>query len=217
MRKVTVVIGAIVLTPVLLVAGGYVVSGIVGTVHVAKAKRQAADDIERALPASDAEAARHQVQLRGSLSDLGSPSYSWRELHCDLSSNDAGWIVQNYEQDCRVRSVDLIPVAEASPGDCETLPSRTASDAALRTRVSRGPGDVLSRPDALRSYCADGLTGPPRLGVSRVIDGERPGDLTSSPGWVVAETTTPVSRTELGCSPWGVIFCESPVDEPVMG
>lgn len=61
-----------------------------------------------------------------------------------------------------------------------------------------------------------GLTRPPLLGISRMLNGRRPDSLVSSPAWLVVEIDTPVSRTVLGCDPWVVWQCAAPVDAPVM-
>lgn len=214
MNRLPKILGLIALTPVVLVAGCYVVKGGVGTVQVAKARRQAVTDVHSALPTSDAAARQQQRRLRSVLADTGRPTYSWRELDCDLVTDDAGWIVQNWVQECEVRTVDLFAVAGTRAGDCQYVPLPPAADPSYRSHVTRGPTNAMT---TFGGSCPDGLTAPPRRGVSRVLDGSRPTDLSSSPAWLVAESRTPVSRTVLGCSPWGVVFCGEPVHRAMLG
>src|SRR5689334_13225577 len=100
-----------------LVVAAYVVHGVVGTVTVGRAVAAARSDVDdRRAPAAD-HADRDWVAVRSALARLGAPTYSFSELACDLASSDAGWIVQEYTQECVVRSVDLYPVA-AGPRRC---------------------------------------------------------------------------------------------------
>jgi hypothetical protein len=215
MNRASKIIAAIVLTPVVLVLGWYAVSGVTGTIEVAKAKRQAVTDVATALPASDAQAQRQQERLRAGVRE-GAVAYSWRELDCDITSNDAGWIVQDYVQECEVRTVDLFPVPDARPGSCQYVPVPPAVDPAYRSHLTRGRTESITAPLQSQTFCPDGLTAPPRLGVSRVLAGSRPQDLSLSPAWLVAESRTPVSRTTLGCNPWGVLLCTQPVHRPLL-
>lgn len=213
MDRLPKILALVAVTHVALVAGCYVVSGATGTVQLAKAKRQAVTDVATALPASETRARRQQQRLRLFLAGSGRPAYSWRELDCDLTTDDAGWIVQDYVQECQVRTVDLFPEPDARPGDCQYVPLPVDADPSYGSHLARGPASAMTGPG---TSCPDGLTAPPRLGVSRVLDGARPPDLGSSPGWLVAETRTPVSRTTLGCSPWGVVCCGEPVHRPLV-
>ena len=196
----------------------YVGQGLVGMAHVAAAKKQAAADLTAALPAGERRATAGRERVRTSLSGVGAPAYSWQELVCELDTNDVGWIVDEYVQQCDIRSVDLVPVTRAAPGGCESLYFPRTLDAARSGTVGvrRGSSTVLASARPWAQMCPDGLTGPPLIGTSRMLDGQRPTSLSSSPAWIVVETTTPVSRTVLGCDPWTVVFCTEPVDAPVV-
>lgn len=197
----------------------YLVQGVVGSAHVSAAKTQAAEDLVAALPAGERRAVRDGEQVRAGLARLGAPEYAWQELVCELDTNDVGWIVDEYVQRCHVRSVDLFPVERAAPGICEDVyvTDTFAANVSGIVRVRRGRSTDLASARPWQRMCPDGLVGPPLLGTSRSLRGHRPGTLSSSPAWVVAETETPVSRTVLGCDPWTVLFCSEPVDAPVMG
>ena len=114
--------------------------------------------------------------------------------------------------------MDLFAVAEG-PGR-STCTSR-ASAAALgppkfASRISVGSTDALTARDPYWNCPRDLVAAPDRFGATRVLSGNRPEDLSASAAGVVAETTTDVSSTEIGCSPWSVIFCGQPYAEPVL-
>lgn len=200
---------------VLLAGTVYVVHGISASADVRAAEQQAVADIEQALPGAQEESSRQRdAVLRQLDDDLGTATYSWQELTCGLSTHDAGWIVEDYVQTCSVRSVDLV----AEPGttaSCRTVELPRPPDYPTDVSVVRGPSGALS--DELAYPCPGGLTAPPASGASRLLSGDRPHDLDASPSWTVVETRVPVSETVLGCSPWGIVFCSSPVDEPLLG
>ena len=167
------------------------------------------------MPRAVDRARADRLAVQSALADLGTPTYSFSELSCDLGSNDAGWIVQEYTQECVVRSVDLYPVPSGPPRCASVLVDTTVSPSTLVV-VQRGSTSSLSMAKPYYRMCPDGLTRPSQFGSSRILSGSRPTDLSSSPAWVVAETSTPVSESVLGCSPWAVIFCGEPVDRPVL-
>ena len=209
MKRFLLVVGTLLLAGVLLVTGLYVAHGVRGSAGLPRLKRQAAVEVTAALPAAGRGADDRQRQVRRRLHDLGRPRYAWSELTCDLSTIDAGWIVQDWVQECEIRTVDLFPVEHAGAGDCQDLLVPDAD-------VTRGRAAVLTARRPYRHYCPDGLVRPALLGTTRLLAGRRPRSLSSSPAWVVAQTHTPVSRTVLGCDPWAVPFCEEPVDGPVL-
>lgn len=197
----------------------YVVRGVVGTVAVASAKHQARSDIEEALPVSQHSAELDRDAVRAALAaaepELGEPVHSFTELSCEIASHDSGWIAQDYYQDCEVRTVDLYAVADA-PAQCDFDIVEAADVAINGVSVHRGQATSFDRAEPWERSCPDGVVTPSRFGASRVIDGSRPSDLDDSPGWVLVETTTPVSETTLGCNPWGVVFCFEPVSGPTL-
>jgi len=208
----------LVLVAMLMTAGGYLVHGLHGAARLTAAKRRAAADLADALPASKREAAGDQARALADVDRFGRPAYSWQELHCELSTEDVGWIVDQYVQECRINSVALIPTSGADPGNCEYVqsPGGAGSPAPDDAQVYRGTTDMLEDDEPM-TYCPDGIVAPSRLGVSRLLDGERPGDLGASPAWLVVVVHTNVSYSELGCDPWTILFCTAPVDRPVMG
>jgi hypothetical protein len=196
----------------------YLTQGLVGSAHVKKAKEQAAADLTAALPSAQVEATAARERVRASLSQLGAPTNSWQELVCELETNDSGWVVNEYVQQCDIRSVDLIPTTRAAAGDCENLYFPEAIQAANVGFVGvwRGRSTVLAAERSWEHNCPDGLTGPPLIGTSRLLQGRRSENLSASSGWIVVVTTSSVSRTVLGCNPWAILFCSEPIDTPVM-
>ena len=153
----------------------------------------------------------------------GRPAYAWRELQCDLDSVDAGWIVQDYTQECRIRSVDLIPSTRAPGNRCQwsSIPPLSTTpgpgNEPLYGAAARiGPSSAFDEERPYRFGCPDGIVGPPKYGASRLLNGSRPTSLDESPAWIVVTVDTDVSTTTLGCDPWALLFCDEPVDEPVL-
>lgn len=221
MRSVNRVLGFVVLAVVGLLASGYALFGVVGTIEVAVAKHQARSDVEGALPLSQRRAELDRDSARAALASkdpaLTSPTYSFTELDCHIESNDAGWMVQDYYQECDVRTVDLYAVADG-PAECDDEYDAvgTPAEAAGHVVVHTARAEALDSDEPWRHMCPDGVVAPSRSGASRVLAGARPADLDASPGWVMVETTTPVSETTLGCNPWAIIFCTEPVTGPAL-
>lgn len=220
--------GASILLGVVLVAvAAHVDHGLYAAANVAAAQRQAVRDLTAALPASTGRAARDRDRVRTALeAPWGRPAHSWQELVCDLQSRDVGWIPQTYEQTCRIRSVDLIPTRHTTGAGCERLPTLDdarrgvgagSPDPLWAVEAALGPAAVVGGADPQAAGCPDGITAPARYRTSRLLTGTRPATLRGSPAWVVVEVDTDVSRTDLGCDPWALLFCTPPVDAPVLG
>jgi hypothetical protein len=215
MRLVLRVLGIGFLGLLTLLVAGYVVHGVVATVSVHRAEAAARSDVAEGLPHAVDLASQDRSAVRAALEHLGAPTHSFSELSCDLGSNDAGWIVEEYTQECVVRSVDLYAVTHG-PRRCESISVDASVAPGTFVVAQRGSTSSLSLTKPYYRMCPDGLTRPSPFGSSRLLSGSRPTDLTASPAWVVAETSTPVSDSVLGCSPWAVIFCGEPVDRPVL-
>jgi len=210
---------------VLLAAVGYVAHGIHGSAEVRKAKRDAVADLVAALPGKKQQAVADRAQVRDAYNATwGRPAYAWQELVCDLTTVDAGWIVQHYTQECRIRSVDLIPTAQATGERCDWSRLPSAGPAAVPADAPRygaavriGPADAFDEGHPYRFGCPGGILQPQRYRASRLLDGSRPASLDASPAWIVVTVDTAVTSSALGCDPWDVVFCTAPVDHPVMG
>lgn len=212
MRRILKVIGLLVAGLVALVATVYVVHGLSGMRQVAVAKEHAVAELDEALATArpDAVAEHHRAAAT-----LGPPTYDWQEVVCELSTNDAGWIVNDYVQECSLRVVTLLESRDASTG-CKRLAVPESSGQSTIVAIWRAPASALES-EEYESGCPSGLLTPGFRSASRLLDGTRPRDLDESPSWIVVESRTSLTDSVLGCSPWGVVFCSAPVDEPVLG
>jgi hypothetical protein len=210
----------LVMTVVLLAAGLYVAHGIHATAEVRNAKRDAVADLAAALPGKKQQAVADRTQVRDAyVATWGRPAYAWQELVCHLETVDAGWIVEDYTQGCRIVSVDLIPAGAAAGDRCEhtELPGPVeAGEQRYAGSVEVGPASAFDEDHPYRFGCPDGVVAPQRSGASRLLDGRRPTSLGSSPAWIVVTVVTAVTETRLGCDPWDLQFCDAPVDRPVL-
>jgi hypothetical protein len=213
------VTGRVVLILLATLVAAYALKGLVGTAEVARTKERVRADIERGLPAGVGDATKGQKVLRQQLREYGEPTHSWRELRCDFSSRDSGWIALSYQQDCVVRAVDLYAAQNTNTtgAACDDLPAESSLGAPQYSgRVVLGPTTALTADERDWRCPGDLVVGTNRFHATRALSGARPRSLSSSPAWVVVETTTEVSSTDIGCNPWGVIFCSQPYDEPVL-
>jgi hypothetical protein len=204
---------------VLLVVAGYVIRGLNEAADVAAAKKRAAAELAAALPASQERAVRDRDRVRAAVvARWGRPTYAWQELVCSLDTVDAGWIVQSYTQECRIRSVDLIPTTSADGDRCEWTPvPQTKGEPVSGVAATIGPSNAFDEDHPYRFGCPGGIVAPPTGGASKLLTGSRPKDLDASRAWIVVTTDTSVSSTDLGCDPWAIPFCSSPADRPVLG
>jgi hypothetical protein len=218
---------AIILTVVVvLLAVTYVGHGLRGAAEVATAKKAAVAELAAALPDSKVQSIRDRDQVRqGYVDSWGRPAYAWQELVCDLDTVDAGWIVEYYTQECRIRSVDLIPTTTPGrDGRCVSTPLPAAAPGAAPEPAVRyggsatiGPAGAFDDQHPYRLGCPGGIVEPTPFVTTRLLTGSRPRSLDASPGWIVVDVITDVSTTALGCDPWAVLFCTEPVDQPVVG
>ena len=213
MRRLLRAIGLVLAGIVTLVVAAYVAIGLSGMAQVSDAKKQAVAELDSALAKTEASAAAEHDRLLAA--EAPDPAYSWREVVCELTTNDAGWMVDDYVQECSLRSVRLTPAHDVA-GTCDLLDTRFVEGSPSTSVVAwRGPGPELEA-DSHVPGCPSGLTAPGPGDVSRILEGTRPSNLSSSASWVMVEARTPLSETILGCDPWAVIFCSSPVDAPVL-
>jgi hypothetical protein len=211
---------------VVLLAAAYVGHGLHGAVQVENAKKAAVAQLAAALPDSKAQSIRDRDQARDRyVVSWGRPAYAWQELVCELDTVDSGWIVQEYTQQCRIRSVDLIPTATSGrDGRCVSTQFPAATPGAAPESAWQygalatvGPSGAFDDQHPYRHGCPGGIVEPSPYATTVLLTGRRPASLDASPGWIVVDLTTHVSTTTLGCSPWALLFCSEPVDHPVVG
>ncbi|QCX28804.1 hypothetical protein [Nocardioides jishulii] len=217
LRALVVLVAVLVLLPL----GAYVVHGLHGEAQLSWDERSAAAEVERQLPAAREVAADERARIVSRLSE-GTTVATWQEVRCTLDSVDAGWIVQSYEQQCWLRTVDVMRSAEPRPGAADGCTSprivgegRPAYTSSVRTY--EGPGSVFPTSFDRSADSFGGCRGvlAARPGEAReVISGSRPDGLAGDEVWLVLEIETPLTRSHLGCHPWKLPFCERPGDSP---
>ncbi|MCD4535522.1 hypothetical protein LRP67_15635 [Nocardioides sp. cx-169] len=214
----------------------YLVHGLVGQAALSKAKDRASADIAEKLPAAREVAAQDRERVRSRLDTLTAgrpdhPAHSWTELVCDISSMDAGWVVQSYSQKCHLRTVDAIPLEGpaddgATPAGAEssadrecvsTPPEPGAVDVTSRVSIHRGPATAYDADEPHREGCPDDIFTPADRETTRPLNGTRPAGTEDAHSWLVLTIETPVSHIDLGCDPWVPLLCASPLDAPVLG
>jgi hypothetical protein len=206
----------LVLVLVTLGVGAYVGSGLWVSRQVAHAQDQAAADLHTSLPGGREDAER-DLDALVLAAKSGEPTHVWRQLVCEVDSQDAGmFLVDYYYQRCFIHSVALIRTdgRGADVGSCESKPLPR------QFRFSGAALITTSRPDEVADCAADTLMLSFQIESRASIPlGGSPvtlSQLQASPYWVVVVVDTEVSKTELGCAAWKVVFCSVPVDAPAV-
>lgn len=128
---------------------------------------------------------------------------SWSQVVCEMASNDSGWMVNDYTQRCSRRVVDIYPASVQQRAERLDDP-----DHALRV-VECSDASCLPKP-----VTSTGATGfGSQVGTEPVSTGQA--DVGEGSHTVVT-VHGPTSYSVLGCSPWGIVFCSEPVDQPVL-
>ena len=189
----------------LVVLGYLVVNG--AAVLQAHQKRDAiADRMSAELETSLPVAADRQQELVAAAGR--EPDERWIEQHCDFSSDDAGWIVQNYRETCSIRTLTAWQVASDREG-AALLPVEGEGISTIDGCDSLGTvGDadayVVDRQAAEGEPWCTGAT----LGASRDLVGERV--TLAADRWLLVVDEQPLVDEAIGCVRWSVIFCSNP-------
>ncbi|SDE39591.1 hypothetical protein [Auraticoccus monumenti] len=232
-RRVLRVLGVLLAVLVGVPLSLYVGHGVVGSVQTSALRAEVGAEVRAERAVAQPEVLALRDRQRAALP--AAPAHSWAALECDFASRDAGWIVQAYQQTCELRTMDFLPVADRSEAEQVSagLPSGLFGD---EQEHSGGPhcqplratgGGREPSTELLWTPAATLPDGPDRC--YRVMT-SRPGQtadvlepfdaatLDPTTDWlVVVSTRTVMDRRELGCSPWSVLFCSEPFDEPVLG
>ena len=188
--------------------------------------RQLTQRISQELPATQQ---RAESVARGIES---APTHSWVAQQCGFTTNDAGWIVQEYRQACSLESVRVWnvsgePEARALLGERVqqgTTPYVSGACHRYQASESLAKQDVLADTQLTLFYLAPLMDGsnwcdPTRSTFERrrsVVD-EVPA-LDGSRGWLVVMQSDKLVDEVIGCVHWSVLFCGNPFgDEPAWG
>ena len=160
------------------------------------------------------------------------PTHRWVAQQCGFSTNDAGWIVQNYRQVCSLESVRVWKVsdeaeARALLGDRVQAGSKpSVSGACHRFEVaeSLGKQDAFADTQLTLFYLAPLAQGSSWCDPTRSTFDQRRGvvgqvpDLDDTQGWLVLMQSDELVDEGIGCVHWSVLFCQNPFgDEPAWG
>ncbi|MVA75678.1 hypothetical protein GC722_06515 [Auraticoccus sp. F435] len=228
-RVVAWVLALLVAVPVVV----YVVHGGIGSIRGVALRREVAGEVAERRAVVQPEVLALRERQRAVLPEP--PTHSWAALQCAFGTTEGGWIVQAYHQSCWFTTLDLYPVASedeavqragalpaelfGAPGEdpgyavhCRVLTSSVEPSSEAGTQLLWVPGGAVAPGD---QHCS-------RLTLGQyAADAVEPLDPTSvDPGtdWLVVSNQAPVlERRELGCSPWSLVFCSRPWDEPVLG
>lgn len=197
MKNVWVWMGAIVCVVLVLCLGGYLLTGAVGERQLSEAKEEARASVAVAAAESD----RIERQVAVNRTALGQPLQSWSQVVCEIDNHRSGWFPDSYSQQCTFNQMDVYPI---------TYRDRAVEfrDAGVDIPYSI---TLMSQPEP-ELVAKDDFWGTPR-GTPPQWDVQ--GDLAGDDFTVVGVHSEPVV-TELGCSPWGIGLCLSPVDHPAM-
>lgn len=177
----------------------YLVQGLWGTARLHGAK----GDAEETVRALQRDTGLTDQAVKDNRAALGEPERSWGQVVCELRSRDAGWVVQDYAQQCEWQHVAIYPATVQRRAE-------RLDDPVGSVRVKECD-DVDCLPEPQAAPTGEGIewwagTEPVWFAQSELGDGR----------YTVVTTSGPQSTTELGCNPWVLPFCTEPVDHPVM-
>lgn len=198
--------------------------------HKNAAKERLTEQLATALPA----ARDHQNALA---EVLGRPEHSWLAQRCEVETDDSGWMVQSYRQECLLETIDAYAagsLAEArrliAPAPADLVGEPTHAEASggcqpLRERSgppTRDPGQVsLSavfvgpQSAATEYWCGSGYQ-PNRFHPEQVVGGDHV-TLDASRSWLIVRRGEQLGGDSIGCMHWSVLFCDEPSGLPVFG
>lgn len=235
MRRLGKILGFLLLSVVGLVVAAYVVRGLVGVGELGDRKAQAREVVETAADRR-AEVVAVRDATRPELAFLGEPVASFSHVSCGIGSVEGGWIVQHYEQECVLSAVDAYTAdglgaddlaarlggrTQTLPGDCRVVVGADRALRRVRTEAAHlriGVELVEVRHDAEEWERCEAPVDAATVGpFSRVALVDRTAEPTAeATRYVEVAVRLELDPVSLGCSPWGLIFCDEPVDEPVL-
>lgn len=110
-----------------------------------------------------------------------------------------------------VPTEDLLPDYRRWPND----PGLTLWEPPASISVHLATGQQLQADPRRTGWsCPSEIMAPPQWKDSVLLSGRRPEQLLPDSSWVVVTRTDQVSRSRLGCNPWLVVFCTSPLPAP---
>lgn len=208
----------------------YLVINIAGVVSARSTRNALGDQISQRIAAEltqsqeRADAVTNRVESE--------PTHAWVAQQCGFSTNDAGWIVQDYREVCTLESVRAWKVSSEAQAQAllgtQVQVGRTTSmnGACRRYEVSEALGkqDVFADSQLLFLYVGPASEGSRYCDPTnstyerrRGVVGDVP-TLDDSQGWLVVMQSDGLVDEVIGCLHWSVIFCDNPFgDDPAWG
>ena len=193
---------------VALVVLAYDVANGAALVQARQERHDIADQVTRALEeAMPAAADRQQDVVAAARRE---PDVRWIEQACQFSSDDAGWMVQNYRETCLVRGVAAWAVESLEEAQ-GLLPVEGREGLAYDGCQPLGVVD-----DAQVTYVDDASAdGDPwctgGIGTSNDARGLVGDRAAIGPGrWLLVVDEQPLVDEPIGCVRWSVLFCSNP-------
>ncbi|EAP97687.1 hypothetical protein JNB_19493 [Janibacter sp. HTCC2649] len=215
---------------VALVVALYLVINIAGVVS-AHGKRDALGDqisgrisAELAQSQQRADAVADHVETE--------PTHAWVAQQCGFSTDDAGWIVQDYREVCTLESVrawkvDIEAQARTLLGtQVQSGPESSMNGACRKYEVAEALGkqDIFADSRLTFFYVGPATDGSRYCSPSDSTYQQRRGVVGQVPaldepqGWLVVMQSDELIDEVIGCLHWSVTFCDNPFgDEPAWG
>ncbi|MFC7486818.1 hypothetical protein ACOCJ7_11315 [Knoellia sp. CPCC 206453] len=215
---------------VALVVVLYLVINIAGVVSAHGKRNALGDQISQRIAA---ELTQSQQRADAVASRVESePTHAWVAQQCGFSTNDAGWIVQDYREVCILESVRAWKVSSESQArallgaQVQAGPESSVNGACHKYEVSEALGkqDVFADSQLLFLYVGPAAEGSRYCAPTdttyqqrRGVVGDAP-TLDDSQGWLVVMQTDELVDDVIGCLHWSVLFCDNPFgDDPAWG
>lgn len=214
---------------VALVVVLYLVVNIAGLVSARGKRAEIGDQITQRISTQLTQSQQRADAVAGRIGT--EPTHAWTAQQCGFSTNDAGWIVQDYREVCALESVRVWKVSDESEartllgGQVQAGTKPMGHEACSTYEVSHAIGkqDVFAA-SQLRfmhvgpasegnRYCDPTNTSERRRSVVGTIP-----TLDPSQGWLVVTQTDELVDEVIGCLHWSVLFCDNPFgDAPAWG
>jgi uncharacterized protein YejL (UPF0352 family) len=202
---------------VALVVVGYLTTNLVATASAHGARHRVADAVTERLVTEVPVAQARSEATAGRID--AEPTHTWVSQACEFSSDDAGWMVQNYREVCNAEAVVAWPVDSELEAEALVEGARPPDRSPYRNGscLSFGmDGDVFGEyqqllyvaptGDRYARWCVPDEDGYP---ARRAVVGEL-ATLDADRGWLLLVTSVPLVDEDIGCVHWSVIFCDNP-------
>lgn len=153
---------------------------------------------------------------------LGVPLGSRTGYYCEIVHDDSGWMVNDWRQECHLRTVTVFPAAASIDVVEQRIAALPGAEQRFGGRWEHVPlrpcGRLFSfAPEQVQVTYSDASCRPytgKDASRTRSVDWTTlPAGVPGEPPYVLVERTQQVSNTGLGCAPFPV-FCQAPFEDP---